>query len=48
MIGWILAGIALAVFLSVIIWALRWKDSSWDESGQGRAFLWSKRGSGER
>ena len=46
--GWILAGIALAVFLAVIIWALRWKDTSWDESSQSKAALWSKRGSGER
>jgi hypothetical protein len=41
-IGWILTGIAVAVFVSVIIWALRWKDSSWKESDQADASQWSK------
>ena len=49
MVGWIIGGIALGVFVAVIVWALRWKDPSWtDENQKGARFGWSKKGSGER
>ena len=47
MVGWIIAGALAALFIWVVIWALRWKDPSWtDERQKGAKFGWSKRGSG--
>lgn len=48
MVVWIIVGVALASFVAVIVWTLRWKDSSWTEEEQNKAFSWSKKGSGER
>ena len=45
---WVVMVLAAVGLVWLLLWAFRWKDSSWtDEKQKGAKFGWSKRGSGD-